>query len=288
MLSVNQLFPVRTALPLPAVAQPKPPRALPAPPLANVAATLPRFAPISLAEMDGVALQDRIDTKYVLRLDDLLRALAELAPHYRALEIAGQRRQRYHTLYFDTPDFALYRQHHTGRRNRCKVRSRRYVDTDLTCLEVKLKGKGDRTVKQRLRTAGFVDAATPEAREFVQPFVPLDAALLQPVLANDFRRLTLVNTVAAERLTLDFDLAFALGAARIGLPGIVIAEVKQGQRGQRSLFVELMRAAHVRPSGFSKYCIGVSLLYPNQKHNNFNAQHRLLHKLMAGGVYGHA
>jgi hypothetical protein len=48
----------------------------------------------------------------VLHVDHLYGALASLTEHYRILEIDGVRLHRYETLYFDTTDFALYRQHH--------------------------------------------------------------------------------------------------------------------------------------------------------------------------------
>jgi hypothetical protein len=40
----------------------------------------------------------------------------------------------------------------------------------------------------------------------------------------------------------------------------------------------------VHPKGFSKYCIGISLIYGNFiKHNNFLTTLRLLTKMMQGG-----
>ena len=45
-------------------------------------------------------------------VDHLYPALASLTEHYRILEIDGVRLHRYGTLYFDTADSALYRQHH--------------------------------------------------------------------------------------------------------------------------------------------------------------------------------
>ncbi len=38
----------------------------------------------------------------------------------------------------------------------------------------------------------------------------------------------------------------------------------------------------VRSTGFSKYCMGVSLLYPDVKHNNFKAKQRLVARLTQG------
>ena len=43
-----------------------------------------------------------------------------------------------------------------------------------------------------------------------------------------------------------------------------------------------MRALGIRSTGFSKYCIGIALLYPQVKHNNFKPILRLLDKLTGG------
>jgi hypothetical protein len=44
-----------------------------------------------------------------------------------------------------------------------------------------------------------------------------------------------------------------------------------------------MRQMGIRKTGFSKYCVGVSLLYPEIKHNRFRAAHRLIARLSNGG-----
>ena len=59
----------------------------------------------------------------------------------------------------------------------------------------------------------------------------------------------------------------------------MIAEVKQGRASHGAPFIRLMQAYHIRPTGFSKYCIGASLLYPDLKQNHFKQKHRLLAKL---------
>ena len=52
---------------------------------------LRQFEPIGLAQMDGVALLDRTDTKYVLRTSQLYSALAALSKQYWVLDIDGVR-----------------------------------------------------------------------------------------------------------------------------------------------------------------------------------------------------
>jgi hypothetical protein len=241
---------------------------------------LSRFAPISLGQMEAVALQNRTDTKYLLSGSQLERALRALAGQYRVLEIDGVRLNAYETLYFDTPDFALYMQHHAGKRNRYKVRSRRYVVTDQAFLEVKLKTNKDRTVKRRVATDGLATACTPELARFVASAVADPAETLEPKLWNEYSRITLVSSTHPERLTIDLDLCFGRDGQRVALPGIAVAEVKQDGVDRGSGFIRQMHAAGIAPTSFSKYCIGVSLLYPHVKHNNFKPKLRLVQKLM--------
>jgi hypothetical protein len=257
----------------------------------DFAALLRRFAPITLSEMSAVALQDRTDTKFVMREGQLYNALATLTPQYRVLDIRGVRLNRYRTLYFDTTDFALFRQHHTGRRERFKVRTRSYVDSQLSFLEVKHKVRQNRTVKNRIATPGLLTWVTPEADAFLNDYLPFDPEALEPKLWNEYTRITLVSKRDCERLTLDLRLRFtgyedSFAAGRsLDLPGLAIAEVKQDGLNRHSTFVSRMRELGVRPTGFSKYCAGVSMLFDEVKHNNFKPKMRLVEKLIAGGYH---
>lgn len=252
----------------------------------HFAALAARFAPIGLAEMSAVALQDRLDTKFVLSEGQLYDALTALVADYRVLDIHGVRLNRYRTLYYDTADFALFRQHHDGRRNRYKVRARSYVDSRLSFLEVKRKLKRNRTVKERLPTAVLLTRLTPEANAFLNDTLPFAPDELEPRLWDEYTRITLVSRHDQERLTLDLSLRFAChqhnappGRAII-LPGVAVAEVKQGAHNRNSLFIGRMRAMGVRPIKFSKYCAGVALLHEGVRHNNFKPKLRLVNKLI--------
>ncbi|HML22271.1 MAG TPA: polyphosphate polymerase domain-containing protein [Aggregatilinea sp.] len=241
---------------------------------------LAAFEPITLAEMDAVALLDRVDTKYVLRAEQLYTVLRQIAQAYRALEIKGTRLNHYQTLYFDTPDLALYRQHHNGCGSRYKVRERKYIESDLAFFEVKRRTNQDRTVKSRLQIPDIepmLDHLVDECGG-ADPAVDVDG--LEPKLWNEFQRITLVSTQQPERLTLDLNLRFAWGDAIEALPGIAIAEVKQAQASQPSAFVQQMRGLGIRPTSFSKYCVGICMLYDGVKTNNFKSRLRLVNKLM--------
>ncbi len=245
-------------------------------------AVINTYNPISLGEMADVALLNRTDTKFVMSTATLLAALSDLNAHYQVLEVSGVRLGHYQTLYFDTPDFTLYKRHHAGARDRYKVRSRSYVESDLAFLEVKHKTNKKRTIKDRMQTPQLTMNVNRETAVFLQNHYPYEAAELIPALWNSFTRITLVSRHRPERLTLDFDLAFRWRQRRMGLPGIAIAEVKREGFSLDSDFIRLIRTWGVRPTSFSKYCLGVSFLYPQLKHNNFKPQHLLVQKIMQG------
>ena len=236
--------------------------------MTDLNALLKRFEPISLQEMDSVRLMNRTDTKFMVsraQLEDMLRRLGS---NYRILEVEGVRLSRYQTLYYDTTDFRCYRQHHNGKRNRFKIRKREYVESQLSFLEYKEKTNKGRTIKSRIKLGSiaesidekenaFIDERTREHREYV------------PKLWNSFGRITLVDTSAGERLTIDTDIMFQFENRSAGIPELVIIEVKRDEQSGASEVLRQLKHQLVRPESMSKYCLGVALLYPEMKSNNF-------------------
>jgi hypothetical protein len=254
----------------------------------NAKRLLTQFEPISLAEMDAVALLNRTDTKYVMRVSQLQDALRSIVDQYQVLGINHSRLNHYQTLYFDTPDFELYRQHHNGSGSRYKVRAREYVESDLAFFEVKYKTNQGRTIKCRIRTPDVLTHLDGQVSKFVAAHTPINGQELEPKLWNRFLRVTLVSKHRPERLTLDLNLEFGWGDAYVALPGIAVAEVKQEHFSTHSDFIQQMRRLGIRSAQFSKYCAGIYLLYDNIKINNFKMRMRLVDKLMQeemGHVY---
>lgn len=246
---------------------------------------LAAFEPITLAQMERAALLDRSEIKYVLPRPVLLPVLAGLSDAYWVLVVAGQPLSRYRTLYFDTADMEIYRRHHAGAPDRYKVRAREYVDSHAAFLEVKHKTGERRTVKSRIATPAPITGIIPQAADFLADACPYPAAELAAALWNHYTRITLVSKLRPERVTLDLDLAFTREGERAAMPGIVVAEVKYGGARHASEFARLMREHHVRDTSFSKYCMGVSLLYPDVKHNRFREKQRLVARLTQGDNY---
>lgn len=240
------------------------------------------FTPVGLEELGGIALSNRRDTKYVVAETSLLHILTGLVDEYRILEIDGRRIHGYSTLYFDTAEMALFRAHHNAVPRRYKVRSRLYVESAQAFFEVKAKDGRQETIKTRTPTTKLVAALSSFEAEFVHSHAPYIAGDLLPVLENSFSRVTLARLEDEERVTLDFGLSFGANGERVALPGLAIVEVKQAQRSARSAMAEHLLQAGVHPRAFSKYCVGVSLLYPGIKHNRFNPELRLVERISGG------
>lgn len=228
--------------------------------------------------MDGVQLMNRTDTKFMFHTGQLNEILPDLARSYKTLEVEGVRQSRYETLYYDTDDFYHFTQHQNGKRHRYKIRKREYVESHITFLEVKEKNNKGRTSKSRIKLQEMIPVIDERGEHFISEKAQ-SANGLEPKIWNSYSRTTLVDTVAGERVTLDSDLAFYFEGQRLELPGFVIAEVKQDGENRHSLFMQHMKKRLLRPEGISKYCLGVALLYPHVKSNNFKEKILRINKI---------
>jgi len=242
---------------------------------------LGHFQPIGLKEMDSVKLMNRVDMKYILPADKIPMILSKLNGYYKVLEIDNIRSFSYFTTYLDTDDFLFFNHHMTGRLERHKVRYRRYESTGVTYLEVKMRTNTNRTVKWRIKTEnqngeGF-DAAS---GEFISRHIKLKPDQLKPVLFNNFKRITLVNVGMTERVTIDFNLTFAdNNSASAELPYLGIIEIKKEGSAYKSETEKTLREMSVRPTGFSKYCIGAAIFNEIPRKNMLKQKFILINKI---------
>jgi hypothetical protein len=226
------------------------------------------FEPITLAEMDSVKLMDRTDQKFIFhisKLPDLLRAVQQ---NYRVLEVSGTRMSRYETLYFDTPEYTLFTQHHNGKTNRYKIRMRRYVESDLQFFEVKHKNNKGRTLKNRVKTQAQPGDIDPKSENLLNSTAGMQPGDLEPKLWVNYTRVTLVNRFEEERLTIDLDMEVKDENGSKRFDTLVIVEAKQA-KAMDTAFVKLLREQRIREGGMSKYCIAVAELNDNVRKNNF-------------------
>lgn len=230
--------------------------------------------------MQGAPLMRRFDVKYAATEDQMKSVLQDSLKHYHILEVGGLRISRYQTQYFDTPEMVFYHEHHSDRGRRRKVRIRTYCETGEAYLEVKCRQPNRRTVKTRvpMERAGRFDLELLLLDPVFSLCGPLYSERLQPSVSVSFRRVTLVNLVNEERVTLDFDVSFQYGSIERPLHGLVVSELKQLQPGP-SVFQSVMRRHGIRPGSLSKYCLGTACLHGKVKTNLFKARIRKILEL---------
>lgn len=245
----------------------------------DLASLLEEFDAISLAELEAVKLLDRMDTKFVFRVELLPEILHKLAKQYRVLEIERVRASRYESLYFDTDRLDLYTNHHSGKLNRHKLRFRKYLDSGLCFFEIKLKTNKGRTIKTRIQLDGIERLIGGTAAELLNAATPYQAVELKPTISVMYTRCTFASKLTPERLTIDIGLHYANGSSEAAYPNLVIAELKQEQSAEISPFTEIMRRHRIHAGAISKYCFGIMQLYPNTKQNLFKQKARLIKEL---------
>lgn len=234
------------------------------------------FKGISLSEMEGVKLMNRRDRKFCINatlLDDILTAVAD---DYYLLEIEGERNLLYATTYFDTENNEMYTNHHRGKKNRYKIRRRTYCSSNISFLEVKFKSNKGRTVKTR-RISDYNGEFAEEEKEFISKSSPYECAQIDRVIENGFRRMTLVSKEMNERCTIDSELVFQSNNVEARLDDLIIIEVKTEGNGA-SPIITALNERRIRPTGFSKYCMGRSITDSSLKQNRFRLKHRIIER----------
>ena len=241
------------------------------------------FANLPAATLQQVdreaALQTRIDRKYVLTpraLEDVVEACPE---SLRILDIAGERSFGYQSTYFDTPSLVAYRAAATGRRPRFKVRTRRYLATGTSWLEVKLRDRHGRTDKHRIGFGFGSDIEFDrEAIAFLSGFdeVRPHVCQLRPSLVTTYERTTLLSTLASaptvnQRVTIDRDVECRSphDAHVTSLGQHLIVETKS-PLDRPGPFDRALWRAGVRPVRISKYAIGMAAPHPELPANRWN------------------
>ena len=276
-----------------------------------------RLSPTTLEDLNSAAsLLTRVDRKYLVASSAAQNVVDALTGRALVLDIDGRRSFSYASTYFDTPGLDSYLQAARKRRHRFKIRTRSYLDSGLTFLEVKTRGPRGATIKQRLDyRAADADRLTEEGIDFVvECLAPLTgsaqearrtAQSLRPVMATTYRRTTLHLPDDDARATIDTDLAWTALAPRSGAssgsssttgagrtrPTVVgrgasraagpFAVVETKNPARHSPTDRYLWAAGHRPSRISKYATGMAALHPELPANKW---HRLLTRELAGAA----
>ena len=234
--------------------------------------------------MDSIRLMNRIDTKYVTDIL-LFREILEDAQRqgYLVFESDGERIQAYDSIYFDTSDLRMFREHRRGKLVRQKIRTRVYLGSGLCFLEVKKKNNHSRTRKKRVGVPpdDFQDfREDPEACLWLASHSCYQSGEIFPSVETMFNRITLVNKNLTEKLTIDISVTFknlrTSSEASLGTAAII--EIKQdGRLGSK--MKDILLKHRVKPMRVSKYCLGVALTDPKVLPGRFKSKIRFIDKL---------
>lgn len=240
--------------------------------------------PITLGEMDSIRLMNRTDTKYMTDVRTLLDVLEKAsASGYLVFENGG-RVLGYRSMYYDTPQLKMYMDHHNGRAVRQKLRTRCYVSSGVTFLELKSKNNHGRTKKKRMEIPSdmYLTERLGDAGElsWLEGRLDCPAAELSPSLETVFSRITVVDPDRTERTTIDSDISFK--NVRTGLSAALgclsVIEVKQdGLKPSR--LRDILLECRVKPFRLSKYCIGTALTSPSVRTGRFKERLIMINKM---------
>ncbi|WP_314326208.1 polyphosphate polymerase domain-containing protein [Paenarthrobacter ilicis] len=229
------------------------------------------------------ALLTRVDRKYLVPSATARRILEGFTAEARVLEMDGKRIFDYDSVYFDTAALDSYMRAAHGRRRRFKIRTRTYVDSAVSFLEVKTEGAREATVKERIPyQLCDRDRLTEEGLAYVNE--TLAAAIgqtmsgpLAPVLATRYQRTTLYLPGSGSRATIDSAVTWQRPDGQPWmLDDAVVIETKSGSAPgplDRHLW-----AQGVRPCRISKFATGMAALHPELPANRW---HQTLRRRMS-------
>lgn len=247
----------------------------------KIIAALNTLKPIGLDATSSVQFMNRIDTKYVFSIRKLEDLIKNLNGRYQVLEICNLRTLPYRTIYLDTPEFLFYYQHVRGKLERYKIRFRIYESSGTTFLEIKKKINKFRTIKIRIENKFVSGSFDDNAVRFIKDHSHIDSIQVKPVIVNNFTRATLIGLESNERITLDYNISFSGtdNEAHVELPYLAVVELKKEGYSSCSPFNILLKQLGIYPTGFSKYCVGLSLLNTSLQKNNIKPGLLLLNKI---------
>jgi hypothetical protein len=201
--------------------------------------------------------------------------------YYSILTSVDKRISTYKTLYFDTPKNNFYIFAHNGKRNRQTVRYKHCVESNVTYLEIKYIDKKGRDKKRKLKVDGIKSAFSEEEISFLKKRLSKKKILkLQPRLAYNFKRITLVDKSNSERISIDSDVKFIYNQTEVQSLEISFAQIKLERYSGNSRFIETLKDLGIRDGQIGKYVFGMSI-FGKLKANLFSKETDRINKTMA-------
>lgn len=232
--------------------------------------------------LENAELMHRVDRKYIAPLEVVRDLVDAVGDTHRVLRVNGRRYTSYRTTYFDTDDFTSARAHVQRRRRRWKVRSRLYVEDDLSRVEVKTKDNRGNTVKVMGASHPDLYGSLVGNRDFVarhlSEFADANVDDLVPTAEVRYTRATLTDLAAGTRVTIDWGLSMHLSTGGVWLDDQFAMVETKGPLAMSRVDKTLFDLG-VRPRSFSKYVAAASMVTPGIAANDFASlqARRILH-----------
>ena len=208
---------------------------------------------LTLKEAKEIKLMDRIDKKYVIDFNQFCSLSSFINDNFYIVENNGTILLPYYSLYFDTPNMDMHKDHIEKKQHRQKIRIREY-STGEKYLEIKEKNNSEFTKKKRIPVKSYkLDGET----NWIDKNLIYDTKHLNKKLEVKFNRLTLISLDKESRITIDFNIRFynyiTEKSKRIK---DIIVEVKKKTQ-ELTQFENELKKMKIESQGFSKYNIGL-------------------------------
>ncbi|QFR38888.1 polyphosphate polymerase domain-containing protein [Candidatus Gracilibacteria bacterium 28_42_T64] len=240
---------------------------------------LNNFSSITLTELNASAsFLKRIDRKFLLTGKQFSEVLEELKENFQVLQIVDKKVFSYDNVYMDTDDYFFYNQHENKQKARTKVRTRLYKDSDLAFFEYKQKENGI-TSKYRYEFPSDEHGKMTKGKKRFFEGVwqsmydsTVKVPKIFPAIKTRYKRITLVDRLGGERLTIDFDIRTLdlrdEDASETNLKNLVIIESKSLETNCKSLEI-MEKHGFKQAKSCSKYSLGVVYSGLAKKYNTF-------------------
>lgn len=247
---------------------------------------LENYHTVSLEEVMRASLAERMERKYIFPAGLLPDILLQLREDFDLMVAGNQTVQFYESVYFDTPSFSTYLNHHNGIGDRYKIRLRKYHSTSACFLEIKHRIVTGKVIKKRVEVPNLT-AELPSYTEFICHNSPYHPKELEEKIRSYYYRITLVNKILEERATFDYGLIFTNWTEKKDFSPIVIAELKFSKELRRPSCQSLLRSYHIKSTSISKYCTGIASLYPDVRKNRFKQKLRKINRIILAPYENH-
>jgi hypothetical protein len=246
--------------------------------------TLSRF---SVSNPDLISVTDTLPSKvksfrYVISLGLLYEFLEAVSENYVILPSGSNLRSVNSMVYYDLPDYRLFRDHMKGKAARCQVKLKNIQDSQYPMFEVKFRSNKGVTGKYLL----------PFDKDINQLFgggvsdkfyglTGLNVYELRPALGSCSDKFVLIDRESHERIEVDAGLQFALpGSGEDGLL-IPLAVVRiSGIPENESPTARFFHERRIKTMTFSRYLLGGSLLLTGMKSNRYKHKIRQIQKIV--------